>query len=172
MSEFFLIAEIKAVYDSNGFISLRSYSDFPERFADLEKVYIDVFGDKRIFFVSEVEYTGSEILLKFENFDSEEDTDFLVRKKIYVESEKAVKISEGTYFIHDLIGSKVIQGVEEIGVLSDVLNLRCHDVYVVKDVNDKEILIPAVQDFIKAVKINDKTVELIPGVDLGKDDED
>lgn len=172
MSEYFLIAEVKAVFDEKGFVSLRSYSDFPERFSGLEKVYINVFGQKRLFLVEEVEYAGSEILLKFENFDSEEDTEFLVGKEIFVESEKAVKLNDDTFFVHDLIGSKIFQGEEEIGEISDLLNLRCHDVYVVTDSDGKEILIPAVKEFIKNINIVDKIIELVEGVDLGKDDED
>ena len=53
----------------------------------------------------------------------------------------------------------------EIGVLKDVIQNTAQDVYVVATPNGKEILIPAVKDFIRSINTDDRviTTSLIPG---------
>ena len=70
--EFFLIAKIRAVYGSDGFISIISYATSTKRFFDLQEVYIDVFGSKRIFFVETVQIIKDRPVLKFKNFNTSE----------------------------------------------------------------------------------------------------
>lgn len=171
MKEFFLISEIKAVKNFDGFVSLKSYTDNPERFLRLDEVYIDVYGNKRIFYIEFVEISGNDIYVKFKNFDSDYDVDFLVNKKMYVDSESLIELPEDTYFVHDLVGSRVLRASEKFGVIREVMALSCHDVYVIDKPNGNEILIPAVKEFIKGVDIPNKTVYLNPDVDLGDLDE-
>jgi len=171
VKEFFLISEIKAVKNFDGFVSLKSYTDNPERFLRLDEVYIDVYGNKRIFYIEFVEISGNDIYVKFKNFDSDYDVDFLVNKKMYVDSESLIELPEDTYFVHDLVGSRVLRASEKFGVIREVMALSCHDVYVIDKPNGNEILIPAVKEFIKGVDIPNKTVYLNPDVDLGDLDE-
>ena len=172
MKEFFLISEIKAVRKSDGFVSLKSYTDEAERFYNLEEVYIDVYGEKRLFYIDAVKVAGNDIFVKFQNFESDYDVEFLVGKKMYVDSESLVELPEDTYFVHDLIGSRVIRGYEEFGSLREVLNLSCHDVYVIDKPDGKEILIPAVKDFVLGFDEKEKILSLNPEADLGEIDED
>ncbi|MFA8342098.1 MAG: ribosome maturation factor RimM [Rhodothermaceae bacterium] len=167
-----MISEIKAVKNSDGFVSLKSHTDNPERFFQLEEVYIDVYGDKRIFYIEFAEIAGKDIFVKFENFNSDYDVEFLVNKKMYVDSESLVELPEDTYFVHDLVGSRVVRASEEFGVIREVMSLSCHDVYVIDKPDGKEILIPAVKEFILEVDIPNKVISMNPDVDLGALDED
>lgn len=171
MNDYLLIAEIKLPVDTEGFVSLKSYSDFTERFLDLKKVFIDVFGSKKEFFVEKVLIRRGEAALKFKNFDSREDVDFLVGKKVFVENADAVKLDENTFFIHDIIGSNVYRNGELLGQVEEVFKLPANDIYVVRDVSSKSVLIPAVKDFIKSFDPAAKIMELVPDCDLLYDDE-
>jgi len=166
LEEYFLIAEIKSVYDDDGFVSITSFSDSPERFFDLEKVFIEVFGNIKQIFVEDVEVVNKKINLKFANFDSYEDASALVGAKIYVDSENVIQLPEDTYFIHDLIGCKVFREDEFFGELVEVITLSSNDVYVVKDSEDNEVLVPAVKDYISKFDIKTKKIFLTPGCDL------
>lgn len=182
MDELFLIAEIKAVHGTNGFLLIDSFSDFSERFFELDSVYLDLFGSLKEFFVENVAEFNGRFALKFKGFETNEDVKILLGKKIYVDQGHAVKLSEGTYFIHDLIGSKVfrefplsqtnpIREFKFIGCIEDVIVLPSNDVYVISDVNKKKILVPAVKDFIKFFDPVQKRLELMPDCDLLYDDE-
>ena len=54
---------------------------------------------------------------------------------------------------------------EEIGVITDVLQNSAQDIYQVKTEAGKEVLIPAVGEFVKDINIDEKVVKvrLIPG---------
>lgn len=171
---YFLIAEIKSVYDSAGFVKIKSYSDFEERFLKLKNVFIDVFGGMRKFIVDYAEFINSGIILKFVNFDSDEDVAFLAGKKLYVKSSDLVSLSneQDTYYIHDLVGCDVFRNDKFVGKITDVIKLPTNDVYVINTINSKEVLLPALKDYIQSVKIEEKKIILVPGETDIYDDED
>jgi 16S rRNA processing protein RimM len=171
VDNFFLIAEIKAVHGSNGLVLIDSYSDFSERFFKLNSVFIDLFGSKKEFFVENVIEVSGRIALKFKNFNSGEDVKILVGKKIFVEEKNSVKLSKDTYFVHDLIGSEVFRNSKLLGVVEDVLAYPANDVYLIKDINQKNLLVPAIKDFIKSFDPLKKRLELVDDCDLLYDDE-
>ncbi len=172
MKDYFLIAKIISISGKNGFVQIRSYSDFSDRFFSLKKVYLDFFGDKKEFTVQKVVQHKNFFTLKFVNFDSEEETAFLVGKEIFVDTENLVKLPEGYHFIHDLIGSEVFRNDVKIGILKDVLELPVNDVYVIEDNTGEELLIPAVSDFIESIDAEKKIIVLTPGDSFYEDDED
>jgi len=76
------------------------------------------------------------------------DTAIRMKSKIIKIKKEDVKLEEGRFFVADLIGLKVIDNEtgETLGTLSDVLSLPSNNVYVIK--GKREILIPAVPEFI------------------------
>ena len=171
MSDFFLIAKIVSLKGKDGFVNIISHSDFPDRFYKLDKVYIDFFNDKKEFFVEKVVAQKKQIAFKFRNFDSDKDAQVLIGKDVFVDEEKAIKLPEGSYFVHDLIGSKVFRNGEEFGSLKDVLRFPANDVYVIIDTLGEEILIPAVKDYIESFDREKKILVIKPGDEIYEDDE-
>ncbi len=171
MDDLFLIAEVKAVIGSNGFVLIDSFSDFSERFFKLQNVVIEFFGADKEFFVEDVKRSGDNFALKFKGIDSEDDAKMFLRKKIFIDKKNSVKLSENTFFIHDVIGCKVFRNSEFIGYVKDVLILPANDVYVIENADQKEILLPAVKDYIKEFDSELKTLVLVPDCDLLYDDE-
>jgi 16S rRNA processing protein RimM len=171
VDDLFLVAEVKAVYGSKGFVLIGSYSDFSERFFKLNSVYLEFFSSTKEFFVENVMKVGGNFAIKFKGFDNDEEVKFLLGKKIYVDKEHSIKLSDDTYFIHDLIESEVFQGSKFIGFLEDVLTLQSNDVYIIRDAEKKKILVPAIKDYIESFDPVKKRLELIPDCDLLYDDE-
>jgi 16S rRNA processing protein RimM len=170
VDEFFLIAKIVSTYGEKGFVRIVSFSDFPDRFFDLKNVFIDFFGSWKTFFVNDVKKHKNFFTLKFKNFDSDKDVSVLVGKEIFVDSKDVVKLPKNKYFIHDIIGSKVFRNNKEFGIVEDVLNFPANDVYVISSFG-KEVLIPAVKEFIERFDPVEKILILIPGDELFEDDE-
>ena len=171
MNEFYLIATITSAFGKKGVVKITSHSDFPERFMNLSEVYIDFFNNKKLFFVENVEQHNSIFTVKFRNFDTDKDVAILLGKDIFVDKEHLVKLPENHFFIHDLIGSQVVRNGNEIGIIKDVLKYPANDIYVVTDRSGKEILIPAVLDFIDSFDPVEKILKLKPGEELYDDDE-
>lgn len=171
MNDLFLIAEIKAVHGSNGFVFIDSFSDFSERFFELNSVFLEIFGSRKEFFIESVQEVKNRIAVKFKGFNSSDEVQQFIGLKIYVDNEHSVKLSKDSYFIHDLIGSKVFTESLFLGSIIDVLVLPANDVFVVQDEKGRRILIPAVKDFIKDFDAALRKLELVPGCDLLYDDE-
>ncbi len=170
MKEFFLIAKIVSIYGKEGFVRISSFSDFPERFYNLQKVYIDFFDDKKEFFVEKVKKKKNDFLLKFKNFNSEKDAEIFLGKEVFVDGKDVVRLPENFFFIHDLVGSRVLRNNEEFGIIKQVLTFPANDVYVI-DNKGKEILIPAVMSFIEKFDPVNKILILTPGGDFYDEDE-
>jgi 16S rRNA processing protein RimM len=168
----FLIAQIKSVLGSDGFLQVKSYSDIPDRFENLEQVEIDVFGGLRIFYIEESGYHKNNVILKFKNFNSPDDVRFLVGRKMFLTESSSDKLPKNFHYIHDLIGSKVFRNGKFFGYLIDVLCLPAHDVYVIEDDRGKEILIPAVENYIEHFDAEEKNLILREGSEPFYDDED
>lgn len=171
LEDFFLIAEISSIFDENGFVKIKSYSDFPERFFLLDKVYINIYGDYREFIVEDVERLENYFIIKFRNFNSNIDVEFLVGCTVFVNKKDAVTLDEDTFFIHDLIGCEVVFNEKFFGNIVNVLSLNSNDVYVVEDNDGIERLIPAISQFIDSINIVEKKITLKQDFDEFSDDE-
>lgn len=172
MSDHFLIAEIKSAFGVNGFVVIDSFSDFKERFFDLKKVYIEIFGNKKQFIVHEAKQIDNKIVLKFAGFNSDSDVNFLLGKRIFVDEENLVRPDSDTFFIHDLVDSHVFRNDTKIGIVEDILVLPANDVIIVADNNSRRILIPAIKDYINSFDAKEKRLDLVNECELLYDDED
>jgi 16S rRNA processing protein RimM len=171
VKEFYLIAKITSI-TKKGFVKIFSYSDFPERFFHLKKVYIDLFGSKKKLLVESVVKVKNSFELKFKGFDSKPDLHILVGKEVFVDEENLIKLPENYFFIHDLIGSHVLKDNVEVGILKDVLSYPANDVYILENSIGEEILIPAVKEFVDKFDPEKKILVLKSGINLYDDDED
>ncbi len=169
MNDYFLIAKIDSVYGKKGFVKIFSFSDYPNRFLILNKVFIDFFDDKKVFFVEKAIKNNNNILLKFKNFNTPDDVKILIGRNIFVDEENLVKLPENHIFIHDLIGSKVYRNNSEFGIITDVLTYPANDVYVIQS-KGKEILIPAALDFFESYDSKNKILILKAGDSLYDED--
>jgi len=172
VKEYFLIAKIISIYGKNGFVRIKSYSDFPDRFFDLVKVYLDFWGSKKKFVVQKAIKRKDYLALKFKNFDSAQDAAFLVDKEIFINGKNLVQLPEDYHFVHDLVGSKVFRNDVEIGILKDVLKYPANDVYAIESKSGRELLLPAVSEFIKSFDPYKKVLILTPGDNFYENDED
>ncbi len=92
---------------------------------------------------------GKFLIAKLEGVEDVNAAMSLKGKTVYIDRADA-KLPKGHYFIADIIGAQVVTDTgEELGLLQEVMELPANDVYVVK--GEKEILIPAVDEFIVSV---------------------
>lgn len=172
MSEYYLIAKVISPFGSGGYVNIFLFTDFPDHLFSLKKVYIDFFSEKKEFRIEQVKCSDDKYIMKFENFNDEKSVELFSGKEIFIAEEDLVKLPEDQFFIHDIIGSKVLRNNVEIGLVTDVLSFPANDVYVIKDKKSNEILIPAVRDYIESFNPTEKIMLLKPGEDLYDTDED
>ncbi len=168
--EYSLIAEIRSTLNTKGYLSLKAYSDFLEKIENVRFLLIDVFGDKREFIVEDFYFVGEKPVIKFENFDSIEDVEFLLGKHIYLLKDSLPKTEGDEFIVSDLIGAKIFYKSELFGKLKDVENYPGNDVLIIEKLDGDEILIPSVKQYIANLDMALKEIHLNDNVNL-EDDE-
>ena len=78
-------------------------------------------------------------------------------KPIWIDRHKA-RLEDGSVFIADLIGLRVLAEGAELGTVSEVLSLPANDVYVVT--GQEQYMIPAVKEFIKEINVSQGYMEV------------
>ncbi len=167
MSDLCLIGTIVGLHGVRGGLKVQSHSDIPGRFERLESVLIgpDAEQVRRVTIV-DVSEDGFRIVLTLKEYSDRTAAEELVGEQLFVTDDQMEKPPEGRYFVHELIGCRVITpGGEDLGDLRDVMLMPANDVYVVLH-RGQDVLVPAVPEFIKSVDIGKKTVvvEPIPGL--------
>jgi 16S rRNA processing protein RimM len=91
--DYFLIARIEQTFGKDGYVRIQSYSDFPERFFRLKKVYLDFWGDKKSFYIEDVKDVKGKIIIKFKKFDSLRDSQVLTDREVFIDEKDAASLS-------------------------------------------------------------------------------
>jgi len=162
MLEYFKIGQIVKVQGLKGEMRVYPLTDYKERFEEIDWVYISD-DTKTKYEIEKVRYKGNVVILKIKGIDTINDAEKLIKKYLKIPRENARELEDDEYFISDLIGIKAytVDG-EYVGVLNDVLQTGANDVYLIKNDENKEILIPAIKKFVPELSIKDKKMIIDP----------
>lgn len=149
MKDYFFIAKVISLFGKNGFVKIELIPNFFEHVDELDKVFIDFWGNKKVFYVEQVKHSGNAFELKFKNFDDERDAGVFIGRDLFVAKDNFENLTESTFSFNELIGSKVFQGSAEIGLITNVFTTPANDVIVIKKDKNKEFLLPLVLEFIE-----------------------
>lgn len=153
------IARIARTRGNRGEVLADSYTDFPERFLLLSKVWVQLADGSReqLALESSWEHSGRQVL-KFAGIDSISSAERLVGAWIEIEASQAVKLPEGTYFDHDLVGCTVRSVLgEHLGTVKEILRIAGNHQLVVEN-DEREYMIPATPGICRDVSIAEKLI--------------
>ena len=143
-----------------GEVKIIPWADSPEFICDLPAIYID---GKPVEIRSARIHKGNVIALLAGIDDI--NTAMLLKEKVVYMSREDVDLPEGSFYLADIIGLKVInEEGKELGILKDILSPSLQQVYVVK--GEREIMIPVVPEFILETNVEQGyiKVHLIEGM--------
>ncbi len=143
--KFLEAGKIVNTHGIRGEVKIQPWCDSPEFFAEFGTVYIDDAPVK----VLRARVQKTTVIAALEGCRSIDDAIKLKNKIVFIDRDD-VTLEDGQVFVQDLTGLDVINGADgtKIGVLADVLSLPANDVYLVKTGDGKELLLPAVDEFI------------------------
>ncbi len=161
------IGQIVNTFGIKGMVKVKPFTDDIRRFDELKTVYVEKNSTKTEYEIEEVKYHKDMVLIKFKGIDKVEQAEMLRNSYLTVSRNSVEKLEEGRYYIVDLLGLEVYTDEQVLlGTLEDIFNTGSNDIYVVKDKQGKQILLPAIQDVIKQIDIENKKiiVHLLPGL--------
>lgn len=163
MNEKYRIGTIVKHVGLKGEVAVNPETFDSNRYFSLGSVYIgSTYDDLKVLSIDSVRIHKERPVIKFSSVNSREDAEYLIGHKIFVDEKDRIELPEGYHFIHDIIGM-LVYTVDDIyiGEVTDVLELPAHRVYVISR-DEKEVMIPAVDEFIESIDENERIIRIKP----------
>ena len=131
--EYLLLGEIVRPQGIRGEVKVRHYTDDPERFYDLDVVFLKRGENYDEVTVEDARVQGDDVYLKLEGINDRNEAEKLRNIQLWVDRDNAVELGEDEVFIADILGAKAYDTKgNPVGVLKDVLTPGGVDVFVLK----------------------------------------
>lgn len=155
MDDLFRIGIIVRPHGIKGDVKVMPVTSEPERFKDLpEAVLIKPDGSKSIVHPDNARMQKGMVLLHLRECADADEAEALRGSELFVTRENAIPLSDGEYYVKDLIGLKALdENKVLIGCVSDIFPTGANDVYVIKRDGEKDILVPAVRHFVREINL-------------------
>lgn len=147
----FLLGHISRTHSYKGELVAVFDTDQPERYTELESVFVESHGELVPFFISSIQ-TGSRghFIIQFEDVDRDQAPD-MIGRELWLPLRFLPPLSGKSFYFHEVIGFKVADVNEgELGECSDVIETAAQPLFRVLD-GETEILIPAIDDIIQEI---------------------
>ncbi len=159
MEEYFEIGQIVNTSGLKGEIKVKPFTDDITKFETLKTIYISLKNELKEFEIEKVRYSKNMVFLKLKGIGTIEEAERYRNLYLKIHRDSAKKLEQGSYYIVDIIGCKVYTEQEEVlGSIVDVFQTGSNDVYVVKNEEGRQILLPAIKEVIKEVDIENKRI--------------
>ena len=163
---------LRRAHGVRGEIIMDLHTDFPERLREGRKLYV---GDEH----KPVTLSGARphakgMLVMFKGIESPEAAGELRNQWVYVRAADVPRLPEGKLYQHQLFGFRVVdEDGGPLGELVEIIETGANDVYVVRDANGGEILLPAIPSVILELDSERRTmrVHLLEGLLPGREAE-
>lgn len=161
MEQLLQVGAIASTHGIRGEVKVFPTTDDVKRFKDLKEVILDTGKEQLNLEIESVKFFKQFAILKFKGIDNINDIEKYKGKYLFVTRDNAVALEKGEYFIADMIGIEVYNEEEEkIGVLEDVLLTGANDVYIIKKLDGKELLLPAIKQCVLDINIEEKKMKV------------
>ncbi|WP_299398636.1 ribosome maturation factor RimM [uncultured Gelidibacter sp.] len=155
----FYVGKIVKKYSFKGELLIKLDTDEPEIYEDLDSVFIELRNNLVPFFIESSQFHKSELLrVKFEDVDTEQDADALLKCDIYLPLEFLPKLDGNKFYFHEIIGFTVEDvNFGTVGIVKSVNDSTAQALFEI-DRDGVEILIPLNDAFIKNVDKKNKVI--------------
>ncbi len=157
----FYLGKIVRKYSFKGELLVKLDTDEPELFTEMESVFVEQRKNLVPFFIEESSLHKSELLrIRFEDVHTEEDAEALIGADLYLPLEFLPKLSGNKFYYHEIIGFNTEDEVfGTIGKITGVNDTTSQALFEI-DRDGKQVLVPVIDQFIKKVDRERKTIIL------------
>ena len=157
------LGKITAPQGIKGEVRVYPYTDKPTRFSEIEAVLLN----GRRCRIEKARYMKNMAILKLEGIDDRNAAEAVRNRELLLPREELWKQPEDTYFVDDLVGCAVVsEDGAPVGTLKTIHSRPAQDLYEIERADGSSFLLPAVKEFIKDVKTDEKiiVIHLIEGL--------
>lgn len=155
----FYLGKIVRKYSFKGELLVKLDTDQPEIYDNLDAVFVLLRNNLLPFFIESSQLHKSDLLrIKFEDVDTEEDADALLKSELYLPLEVLPKLEGNKFYFHEVIGFTVEDiNFGKVGIIKAVNDSTAQALFEI-DRDGVEILIPMNDEFIKQLDRDKKTI--------------
>ncbi|CAK8054193.1 ribosome maturation factor RimM [Eupransor demetentiae] len=162
------VGQIVNTHGIRGEVKVAAITDFAaERFAPGAQLQIKTeTGYQEEVVASSRQHKGMW-LVKFEGLDNINDVEHFKGDDLYVDGQERSDLADGEYYYDEIIGCEVLDENQQVlGEITSVMPTGANDVWVMRQPNGKEGLIPVIDDVVKNVDVANKkiTIEVLEGL--------
>jgi len=157
----FFLGKIVRKYSFKGELLIKLDTDEPELYNELDSVFIMVRNNLIPFFIESSQLHKSNLLrVKFEDVNTEEDADALIKSELYLPLEFLPKLEGNKFYFHEIIGFTVEDSnFGKVGIITGINDSTAQALFEI-DKDGKEILIPMNDEFIKELDRAKKVIHV------------
>lgn len=156
----FVLGHISRLHGYKGEVIAVFDTDQPERYRNLESVFLEIQGELIPFFIESLaQNSKGHFILLFEDVAPDEASK-LIGHEVFLPEEELPPLSGKNFYFHEVIDFTVIDTqLGEVGTIINVIDQTAQPVFLIKQ-GEAEILIPAVDDFIEEIDRTNKQVKV------------
>ncbi len=154
MKNYLTIAQIVKPQGIRGEVKVIAMTDSPDDLNGFTRVYV---GGNACKLLKVRPQGGNCAYLTLSGIADRNAAELLRGMEITALREDAPALPENTYYIQDIIGCKVVNDSDEIGIVEDITPART-DVYTVVKSDGKKLVFPAVDGLIENIDLTARTV--------------
>ena len=151
-----IIGKIVSTHGIKGWVVIQSYS-YPSQNIKNYNTYLHIENSKEFIKIINLKTMPKKIIIKIENYDDINTSEFLVGQNIFIEASDIPALKKGEYYWKDIEGLEVYTTKDTyIGSVDFIFNNGANDILAIKN-NRELVYIPYINDHIEVIP-NEKII--------------
>jgi 16S rRNA processing protein RimM len=156
----FCLGKFIKTYGYKGDLVMLLDTDFPEKYADLEVIFVDMEGSLVPWFIQEIRIKDDLATLQIEEITGPDEAGNFLKRDVYLPVEKLEKKQGNAFYFHEITGFEVKDKTHgNIGRVDAILERREQEIIRIIS-GKKEILIPLTDQMITKVDRKKKVLHI------------
>ena len=158
-----VVGRVAGAWGIRGDVKVQPQTDFPDRFAAGTKLFVNGAPDSVV--SSRPHRAG--LVVRLEGVRDRTKAESLRNALLTVRETDIAPLPDGSYYHFELIDMQVVsEDGETLGAIAEILDTSANDVYVVRGESGRDMLIPAIREFVLDVDVEAglMTVRLVDGM--------
>lgn len=158
---FVVMGKLRKPHGVRGEMVMTVLTEFPELLESGQKVYLgEDFHEQT---VRSVRPHRDDLLIAFEGITDRDEVGYYRNTMLFMDEGDFPNLPEDEYYLHDLVGMEVVTDTgQSLGELKEILVTGANDVYLVQKGEEREILIPAIEEVVLEIDFDQGTVLVRP----------
>jgi 16S rRNA processing protein RimM len=149
---FVALGFLRRTHGIRGELVMDILTDFPERLRPNRPVFLG--EDHTPHRLGTVRQANKVMLVSIKGFTNPEEAARFRNTYVYVRSDNLPQLPQDAYYYHELMGIAVMdEKGQALGVLESILETGANDVYVVRQPDGAELLVPAIAEVVMTVDL-------------------